>query len=333
MHHRLSFAVCLLVSVVSLAWQTPIVADELEVFPLPPVSLAYPMPLVPQSHAPVAGSPVAHAAMNYAEPDAFVYEPVEEIIAPLGDIPTMEDVIVPLDMSEQGPIYSWYDIRGWMPEDEWELSFELGINGTAGNSETLSQVAGFNFKQVYDVHTLRIDALYNQASTGSTTTADNAMGRLRYDRDLGETRWSLFSNSTLEYDAFRAYDMRVATNGGFGYQLIDAEKTKFKGRFGAGASQEIGGPDNDVVPEAVFGFDFEHHFREGSKLTCETDYYPEWGNFNEYRVNTVAGWEMPIDSLLNLSMKLAIINRYDSTPDSLKPNDLTYSLLFLWRPL
>lgn len=267
------------------------------------------------------------------EPDAFSYGPVEEVIVSSEAGMADEELILPMDTVEEMPVYSWYDIRTWADEAEWELSFELGINGTAGNSETFSQVAGVDAKRVYDVHTWRFNALYNQSSAGSVETANNALGQLRYERALGESRWSLFSNSTLEYDAFRDYDMRVATNGGFGYQLIDLEKTKLKGRFGAGASQEIGGPDNEVVPEAVFGFDLEHHFREGSKLTCETDYLPQWNDFSDYRINTIAGWEMPIDSLLNLSMKIAIINRYDNTPYSRKPNDLTYSLLFLWKPL
>ena len=33
----------------------------------------------------------------------------------------------------------------------------------------------------------------------------------------------------------------------------------------------------------------------------------------------------------NLSFKLSVIDRYDSTPDGRKPNDLDYALLLLWK--
>ena len=40
---------------------------------------------------------------------------------------------------------------------------------------------------------------------------------------------------------------------------------------------------------------------------------------------------MLLDEATNMSLKLGIIDRYDSTPNGLKPNDLNYSLMLLWK--
>ena len=231
---------------------------------------------------------------------------------------------------EPEPVYTWYDLRYWVPRDGWTASVEVGINGTAGNSETLSQRIGADAKRKVGQHSTSFNAIYNRATTERTETANNAFGTLRYDRELGETRWSMFAVGTIEYDVFRAFDLRLAANGGMGYALIRNEAMKLITRFGSGVSHEIGGPDNSYRPEAVFGLDFEHQLTKRQKLTCTADYYPEWADFRTYRVNTNAGWEVLLDGY-NLSLKAGVLSLYDSRPEGRKPSDLNYSLLLLWK--
>lgn len=234
---------------------------------------------------------------------------------------------------DEGPlvVYHWYDVRTWLPDDQWEASFELGLNGTTGNSESFSQRAGANAKWTIGPHAWRSEIIYNAAATGGTETANNALATTRYERNLGESPWSLFVAGTLEYDEFRNFDLRLAANTGLGYAFIQNEATTLKGRFGSGVSHEIGGPDDRYVPEAVLGGDFEHQLTARQKLSLVSDYYPEWGDFENYRLITNAGWEIVLDEAMNLSLKLAANHRYDSTPEGDKPSDLAYSLLLLWK--
>ena len=44
-----------------------------------------------------------------------------------------------------------------------------------------------------------------------------------------------------------------------------------------------------------------------------------------------AGWEVLLSHAANLSLKLGLIDRYDSTPNGLERNDLNYTALLLWK--
>ena len=43
-----------------------------------------------------------------------------------------------------------------------------------------------------------------------------------------------------------------------------------------------------------------------------------------------AGWEIALCKAWGLSLKLSVIDRYDSTPQGARPNDLDYSTLLIW---
>ena len=54
-------------------------------------------------------------------------------------------------------------------------------------------------------------------------------------------------------------------------------------------------------------------------------------DFTEYRLNSLAGWEFLLDQATNLSLRLAVRNRYNSSPGTARPNDLDYAALLLWK--
>jgi hypothetical protein len=47
-------------------------------------------------------------------------------------------------------------------------------------------------------------------------------------------------------------------------------------------------------------------------------------------MNSKADWEVVLDEVAHLSLKFSVIDRYDSTPNGKKPNDLDYSTVLLW---
>ena len=153
---------------------------------------------------------------------------------------------------------------------------------------------------------------------------------VRVDRLLGESPWTLFFLNQDIYDEFQAYDLRVALNSGVGYQFIENESRNLTGRFGAGTSREFGGPDNAWAPEALFGLDYDHKITSMQRLTAKIDYFPEWDDFNRYRVVTNLGWEIDLDQPRNLSLKFSVIDQYDSTPNGAEPNEINYAVLLIW---
>ena len=153
----------------------------------------------------------------------------------------------------------------------------------------------------------------------------------RFDYKLGDSRWSLFQVTRLEYDEFKAFDLRLALNGGIGYAFIRTDTRTLTGRFGAGASREFGGLDDSWVPEAVFGIDYIHKLSDRQRLAITSDYYPSWEDFMDYRLVTQASWEIVLDQETNLSLKVGLLDRYDSTPQGLQHNDLDYFITLLWK--
>lgn len=259
--------------------------------------------------------------------------------SPLEPLPVPEETVpppvaLPEDADDEIPVVAleppWYDPRYWWGPG-WCGSLELGINGSEGNSETLSFRVGGNFKRKTKKNIMAFDFTHNKATNEEETTQNNVLTNFRYDHLMGDSPWTLFLINTGEYDEFKAFDWRVVVNVGVGYQIIRTDRTLLAARLGSGVSHEIGGPDDAYVPEALFGLDFSQDITKKMSIYAKADYFPAWDDFSDYRVTMDAGWETVLEDFTNLSLKLGVTDRYDSTPNGREPNDFTYSFLLLWR--
>lgn len=226
---------------------------------------------------------------------------------------------------------NWYNPWTWIPKDNWVNSAELGINGSAGNSEAFSFQAGTRFKRHTDFTLFDVRMSHNQTSAQGIATQNNTLIFVDWERNIGQSRWSTFIKNGLEWDEFKAFDLRYFINSGLSYNIYNTKDLKLAARFGAGASREFGGPDDRWVPEALFGGTYEHQVNARNKLIAKIDYFPEWTNFENYRLISDVAWEYLLDEKGNLSMKLGALNRYDSTPNGTKASDLNYSALILYK--
>jgi putative salt-induced outer membrane protein YdiY len=229
------------------------------------------------------------------------------------------------------PEHSRWSTDSWLTSTLWDGSIEFGLNGSAGNSEALSLRAGANVKRTTEQHELTADLTYIKSTADGSETANNAIFNGRDEWLLGESPWSLFATTGLEYDEFRAFDLRLVLSAGVGYRLVDDGVTKMATRFGSGTSREFGGPDERWVPEANLGLDYERKIDERQTFSTTIDYYPEWGEFADYRLNTAINWQVLLSEETNMSLKLSALDRYDSTPNGRKASDITYSALLLWN--
>lgn len=260
---------------------------------------------------------------------------VLDTYVPQDSTPIIESLDEPV--SEISPIGEqhqvWYERYPWMwfPLNGWTNSIELGLNGSDGNSQTTSFQAGADLQRITDLYTFAIDLDYQRTQASGLQTQNNGRLNVDYDRLLGGSSWTAFAKSGLEYDEFKAFDLRLNLNAGLGYYWLRNDNSTLITRFGAGTSREFGGPNEEWVPEAVFGYEASHQLTARQKLKGKLDYFPDWTDFNNYRLVSDVSWEILLDGVDNLSLKLSATNRYDSTPEGAKPNDLFYAALLLWK--
>jgi putative salt-induced outer membrane protein YdiY len=312
--HRPSAVASLCVAIAVLLSGTAAGQDPPAIIPLPPLDAA--TSILPPPALPAAPAETVAPAAELSASDAFDGD---------SDAPSM-DVSAPV-VAE----HVWYEPGFWIRPTAWDGGVEVGLTGTDGNSQTLSFAVGANVKRKTDTSDVLVQLNYVKASADSVETANNAFLKGRYEWLLGDSPWKPFVNGTLEYDEFRAFDLRLAGNGGIGYQLFDTDSSNLTGRFGSGVSHELGGPDDSYVPEAVYGLEFEYQLTSRQKVSAQTTYYPSWEDYSDYRIVTVVNWSILLDEATNLSLKLTGNDRYDSTPHGSKPNDLNYALVLVWE--
>ena len=244
------------------------------------------------------------------------------------DVPSFWSPDPLFDEPPLGP--SWYDPATWIPWTNWDGSFEIGINGSEGNGQVISWQTGFDLSRETPRTDWNIFLNYNRTQSDGRETQHNALFTSKWDWKLHRPRWTVFNKLGLDYDEFQNFDIRVFLDSGMGYVLIDTERTNLKGRFGAGANREFGGPQDFWKPDANLGGDLEHQLTELQKLLATVDYYPTWKDFSDYRVISDVSWQIVLDKDADLSLKISLVDRYDSTPNGAEPHDLNYGLVLLW---
>ena len=225
---------------------------------------------------------------------------------------------------------TWLSPTGWFSSPLWKFGLELGLNGSEGNAQSFSLVGSSSAKRETERSTLDMKVTYGKTDSNGIETQNYGIFDGRWDWKM-TPQWFLYSKTMVEYDKFKAFDFRLVETGGLGYHVIKNDRTTMTGRFGAGASREFESPNDEWTPEANFGADFEHGLTERQKLKLTMDYYPAWESFSDYRLVTNAHWEILLDEAMNLSLKVGAIDRYDSTPFGLRPNDVDYFVTLLWK--
>ena len=279
---------------------------------------------------PASTNQSASSAAIPTVPEGALLEPPPPLVAEnvpsvFDSQPTREEILT----NAEGPI--WYNPMTWIPWDGWVNSAELGINGSTGNAESFSFQTGARFKRKTDINLMDLRLTHNRTSAAGNETQNNAILYADFERFFGDSPWTAFLKNGVEYDEFKAFDLRYNINAGVGYRFYNTKDLQLKGRFGAGTSREFGGPDNRWVPEALFGADYEHQINKRNKLIAKIDYFPEWTDFDNFRLISDLAWEILLDESGNMSLKLGALDRYDSTPNGRKPNDLNYTALLLYK--
>jgi len=175
----------------------------------------------------------------------------------------------------------------------WDGSFNLGLDGSEGNTVASNFRFAFNATRKTEFSILTSNLDYKKQTSNEQPTADRLYYDGRCERLIAKTRWSVFFHETIEYDRSQPFDVRDTSDIGVGYRLIKTDITTLIGRFGGGFSHEYGGPENgEYIPEAVFGLQIECQINKRQKFLGAVEYAPDVGEFLRYRIRTQAAWEL-----------------------------------------
>lgn len=279
-----------------------------------------------------AAASLAAASEPWYPPDATAEATPASIPDESLPVPVDSDGDLLVDGIVVESLPGWYQPTYWFGPAPWDTGIELGINGSSGTSDSLSIQTGGYIKRESRYSKLDLDANYNRTTSGGAETQNNAQLDARNDWLLDENSpWTLFGSGNIFYDKFQAFDAQTNGNMGVGYRFVHVPGIDLIGRIGAGASREFGGPDDDWVPEALFGAAFSQQISTSQKFYGKLDYFPQWEAFHEYRLVADVGWEIELVRPENLSLKISANDRYDSTPNGAEPHLVNYSVLLLLK--
>jgi putative salt-induced outer membrane protein YdiY len=111
--------------------------------------------------------------------------------------------------------------------DRWDAAFELGFNGSTGNTRLAVLTTGFSIKHLEtDRYELEWTIGYRYGESEGEVVARNVRTGLSYDLHPNAT-WSPFVFVNAERDRFRKLDVRTNTGAGMKRTFAEAQDISF----------------------------------------------------------------------------------------------------------
>ena len=137
-----------------------------------------------------------------------------------------------------------FNVKPPDPKKVWDGNFDLGLDGSEGNSETLNLHCGFHANRKTDSNVFALSLDYIKQTAESVTTTDRLFSEARFEWLIHDSRWSWYVHETFEYDELRRSTTATRPTPGLGYRLIKIDTTTLVTRFGGGFSNEYHGPES-----------------------------------------------------------------------------------------
>ncbi|MFH0909456.1 MAG: DUF481 domain-containing protein [bacterium] len=212
---------------------------------------------------------------------------------------------------------------------KFETSLAVGIMGTEGNSDikqgtanllSLRKAANSECKAGFD---------FAYGEIGGSTTNNNIKVFIGHRRNVNDRLYGYFDLSYF-YDEIGDIDYRVTASPGLGYFLLKDEAQSLAVEAGPSYIWEKVGGVKDDYPALRLFEKYERKLSDTSKVWESVEYLPRFDDFNDYLLNAEVGVEAAMNS--SLSLRLVVVDKYDSTPaPGKKENDVTVTGSLVYR--
>jgi len=216
---------------------------------------------------------------------------------------------------------------GWLAG--WERRLEIGLDGSAGNSQNETFRSAINLKYEDDKKRWYSETLYYVSADDNETSENKAYSNLTKDWLIKDSKWFYFSFSGIDWDEFKDWDFRFRSAAGPGYQFVKTDKWNALGRLGLGVKHVIGDDiNNETTMEALVGFAVTRNIKDRHRIECSNTLFPSLTNTGEYRNVSDFNWYISFDYVRGFGLKAGLRNEYDSTLTS--KNDADYYVSLTW---
>jgi hypothetical protein len=199
------------------------------------------------------------------------------------------------------------------------------VSGVQSTNDTLDVrlAGGTVYKE--DGWLFQFDAQWYYRSNNGDAQDNNILATQILERDLGESRWTIFEKAQFEYDEFQSWKQRYSIFGGVGYRLYTEKPLELTPRIGFGATREEGTSDR-WYPSFLASFEGLWTINDEQRLKFGGQYVPDVANFQEfYFFNVYADFIWDIPNTENLSFIAGIRDEYNSSAtDGTAKNELRY---------
>lgn len=212
----------------------------------------------------------------------------------------------------------------------WSGGVEFGLSGSSGDVDIFKLLVGGDIRYDDAENLLRMNGLY--ILTRYTDATIEQKGFL-YARDEIPVMDLLayYAQGTVEYDALRTVDWRLAAHNGASLTLLNTGAQTLRVRGGIGTARVWGDPAQDWIAEGQIGGDFEYRLTARTMFSAAADYYPDLHYSGNYRVRVRVSMDFELDPELKLFLRIGAMDRYDSIPFGSKQNNIDYFGTLMFR--
>ena len=143
---------------------------------------------------------------------------------------------------------------------DWSGRVTLGVTDTSGNTETRDAYVEAGLKATAKDWRWTTNGRAKYTEDSGTQTAGNWLAATRFDWFFVERQY-LYGRASIQRDTFSNIDLRWTAGAGYGYKVIESDRTNLELRAGLDhvSTQRVVPPDQDYLAFG-WGIDFDHWF-------------------------------------------------------------------------
>ncbi len=259
-------------------------------------------------------APVAATAPHTAGEDPATAPSVQEVTTQPGP-PKHGSTQPSTQQADASPNITDVILPHWFRNiiSEWKSQLELGAGAQSYVNDTSNFRLAFKTVRSNKKTSTAYDISYYYSRVNGANDKNELTTGLREDWLLPDSPWYYFLLGRYDYNQFGDWDHRLSMRTGPGYDLIKTPTVKLTGELGMGFYKQYDAVIEDIVPEASMGLNFLWKPTPRQTLALTGTFLPEFRVLGRYRALTAAEWQLKIQDVENLSLKVGLSDEYAST--------------------